>query len=47
MFLEHARAIRVYEKVGFKVEKTNRQAMSKFGRYFDLVEMGLLEGELV
>jgi len=40
------RARHVYEKVGFKVEGCLRQAHFKFGRYVDVIVMGLLEGEL-
>ncbi len=42
----NARAKRVYEKVGFKVEGMKRDAYFKRGRYFDVITMGLLEGEL-
>jgi len=41
------RARHVYEKVGFRVEGCRRQAHYKFGRYHDVVVMGLLEGELL
>jgi RimJ/RimL family protein N-acetyltransferase len=40
------RAIHVYEKVGFKHEGRRRAAAFKFGRYHDILIMGLLEGEL-
>lgn len=40
------RAIHVYEKLGFKLEVTKRQAIYKFGEYHDVHVMGLLEGEL-
>ena len=40
------RARHVYEKVGFKLEATRRQALFKYGRYQDVHVMGLLEGEL-
>lgn len=40
------RARHVYEKVGFRLEVTKRQALYKFGRYHDIHVMGLLEGEL-
>ena len=40
------RAIRVYEKVGFKREGTMREAIFRAGRWNDLVYMGLLRGEL-
>ena len=41
------RAIRVYEKVGFKHEGVLRQGIFKAGRWHDLVFMGLLRHELV
>jgi len=40
------RARHVYEKVGFRLEATRRQAVYKHGRYLDVHLMGLLEGEL-
>jgi RimJ/RimL family protein N-acetyltransferase len=40
------RARHVYEKIGFRLEVTKRQAIYKFGRYLDVHIMGLLEGEL-
>jgi RimJ/RimL family protein N-acetyltransferase len=40
------RAIHVYEKVGFQVEGRRREAMFKYGRYQDVIVMGLLSGEL-
>lgn len=43
----NARARRVYEKVGFRQEGVLREAVYKYGRYEDIVHMGLLEGELV
>ncbi|MEP7215880.1 MAG: GNAT family protein [Anaerolineaceae bacterium] len=46
VFAENVRAIHVYEKVGFRMEGTRRQAVFKFGRYQDIHVMGLLEGEL-
>ncbi|MGE3076992.1 MAG: GNAT family N-acetyltransferase [Dehalococcoidia bacterium] len=42
----NARARHVYEKIGFQLEVTKRQAVYKFGRYLDVHVMGLLEGEL-
>jgi len=46
VFSENARAIRVYEKIGFRVEGVRREAFYKYGRYLDVMVMGLLEGEL-
>jgi len=46
VYASNARARRVYEKVGFKQEGILREAMYKYGRYEDIVQMGLLEGEL-
>ena len=40
------RARHVYEKIGFRMEVTKRQAVYKFGAYHDVHVMGLLEGEL-
>jgi RimJ/RimL family protein N-acetyltransferase len=42
----NSRAIRVYEKVGFRTEGHLRQAIFKSGEYRDLILMGLLKGEL-
>lgn len=41
------RAKHVYEKVGFRLEATRRQAIYKFGRYVDVHVMAVLEGELI
>jgi RimJ/RimL family protein N-acetyltransferase len=46
VFSENLRAIHVYKKVGFQVEGTRREAFFQYGRYLDIVVMGLLEGEL-
>ena len=46
VYAENLRAIRVYEKVGFAHEGVRRQAHYKFGRYHDVLVMGLLRGEL-
>lgn len=46
VYAENHRARRVYEKVGFREEGRRRDALYKFGRYADVVMMGLLEGEL-
>ncbi len=40
------RAIHVYEKVGFQREAVSRDAMFRFGKYHDIVVMGLLRGEI-
>lgn len=40
------RARHVYEKIGFRLEVTKREAVYKFGVYHDVHVMGLLEGEL-
>ena len=42
----NTRAIRVYEKVGFRTEGVIRDGMFKGGRWNNLVLMGLLKGEL-
>ena len=42
----NTRAIRVYEKVGFKHEGVLREGIFKAGRWNNLVFMGLLRGEL-
>ncbi|MBK6561426.1 GNAT family protein [Candidatus Amarobacter glycogenicus] len=42
----NTRAIRVYEKVGFKHEGVARDAMWKANRWHQLAHMGLLRGEL-
>jgi RimJ/RimL family protein N-acetyltransferase len=41
----NTRAIRVYEKVGYKREGLLREAMFRAGKWHDLVLMGLLRGE--
>jgi RimJ/RimL family protein N-acetyltransferase len=46
VFASNARAIHVYEKVGFQQEGRRREAYFKYGRYDDVVIMGILEGEL-
>lgn len=40
------RAIRAYEKVGFKAEGVRRQALYLDSTYYDSLIMGLLEHEL-
>jgi RimJ/RimL family protein N-acetyltransferase len=39
------RAVRVYEKVGFRHEGRLRQAIFHDGRYWDTLVMGLLHAE--
>lgn len=46
VYADNARARRVYENVGFATDGVRRDAVFKFGRYQDVVVMGLLEGEL-
>jgi RimJ/RimL family protein N-acetyltransferase len=46
VFEAHPRAVHVYEKVGFRREALRRDAVFKYGRWFNLIEMGLLRGEL-
>jgi UDP-4-amino-4,6-dideoxy-N-acetyl-beta-L-altrosamine N-acetyltransferase len=41
----NARAIRAYEKVGFKREGVFREHMYRDGKYHDVYYMGILEGE--
>lgn len=43
---ENARARHVYEQVGFRVEGVRRDAWFQAGHYQDVIQMGLLEGEL-
>ena len=46
VYSTNTRAIRVYEKVGFRSEGCLRQAIFKSDAYRDLILMGLLKGEL-
>ena len=46
VYAENARAIHVYEKLGFRLEATRRQAIYNRGAYRDVHVMGLLENEL-
>lgn len=39
------RAVRSYEKAGFKLEATAREATYRFGRYHDLLTMSILKEE--
>lgn len=45
VFSYNMRAIRAYEKAGFRVEGRLRDAILRDGRYFDEVQMGVLAGE--
>ncbi len=45
--VENEAAVKVYEKTGFKIEGTLRQAMFHEGRYCDFYVMGLLKSDLV
>lgn len=45
VFSFNKRAIRSYEKVGFRVEGRVREAIHRDGRYWDEVQMGILAGE--
>jgi RimJ/RimL family protein N-acetyltransferase len=42
VFEFNQRAIRSYEKVGFRIEGRQRQAMQREGRRWDLIYMGIL-----
>ena len=45
VFSYNARAIRAYEKAGFRIEGRLREAIQRQGVYFDEVQMGILAGE--
>ncbi|MEA2631820.1 MAG: hypothetical protein QOE66_2039, partial [Chloroflexota bacterium] len=45
VFAFNERAIRSYEKVGFVVEGRARDAIYRDGRYWDEIDMSLLESE--
>ena len=45
VFSYNVRAIRAYEKAGFRVEGRLRDAIQRDGRYFDEVQMGILADE--
>ncbi len=45
VFSYNTRAIRAYEKAGFRIEGRLREAIQRDGTYFDEVQMGLLAGE--
>lgn len=41
----NARALQLYEKVGFRVEGREREALWHEGRFWDSVDLSMLEGE--
>ena len=45
VFSYNTRAIRAYEKAGFRVEGRLREAIQRQGVFFDEVQMGILAGE--
>jgi RimJ/RimL family protein N-acetyltransferase len=45
VFSYNVRAIRAYEKAGFRVEGRLRDAIQRDGRYYDEVQMGILADE--
>jgi RimJ/RimL family protein N-acetyltransferase len=45
VFSYNERAIRAYEKAGFRIEGRLRDAIIRDGRYFDELQMGVLAGE--
>lgn len=45
VYAANARARRVYERVGFKVEGVKREQRYAYGRYVDVVHMGILASE--
>jgi RimJ/RimL family protein N-acetyltransferase len=45
VFAFNARAIRVYEKAGFRIEGRLREAIRRDGRHWDEVQMGVLADE--
>jgi RimJ/RimL family protein N-acetyltransferase len=45
VFSFNARAIRSYEKVGFRIEGRLRDAIWRDGRYWDEVQMGILQAD--
>lgn len=45
VFSYNTRAIRAYEKAGFRIEGRLREAIARQGEYFDEVQMGILSGE--
>ena len=47
VFSYHVRAIRAYEKAGFRIEGRQREAILRDGRYWDEIQMGVLVDEWV
>jgi RimJ/RimL family protein N-acetyltransferase len=45
VFADHAAAIRIYERLGFKVEGTLREELFRDGRFHDKLVMGVLREE--
>jgi len=45
VFAEHARAIRCYQKAGFRHERRHRECSFRHGRYHDMLCMSILEDE--
>jgi RimJ/RimL family protein N-acetyltransferase len=45
VFSYNLRAIRAYEKAGFRIEGRLREAILRDGRYWDEIQMGVLAGE--
>lgn len=45
VFAFNARAIRAYEKAGFRVEGRLREAIQRDGRHWDEIQMGVLRSE--
>jgi RimJ/RimL family protein N-acetyltransferase len=45
VFSYNTRAIRAYEKAGFRIEGRLREAIQRQGEFFDEVQMGILAGE--
>jgi RimJ/RimL family protein N-acetyltransferase len=47
VFSYNLRAIRAYEKAGFRIEGRQREAILRDGRYWDEIQMGVLVDEWV
>ena len=45
VFSFNERAIRSYEKAGFRIEGRLREAISRDGRYWDEIQMGILRDD--